>query len=112
MLIAADDDLDEADRPAADQFFHATVSIKALMKFLNSYLIGGTAIACESDIVIDAQKALSFENEREGLKKRIVLITGICENHCVIAYVYIGKLPRQMRMSANEQAKLQMVGVS
>jgi hypothetical protein len=30
-----------------DQFFSTTVTIKGLLKFLNSYQVGGTAIACE-----------------------------------------------------------------
>ncbi|KAK1921436.1 checkpoint protein Hus1/Mec3 [Papiliotrema laurentii] len=51
---------DEAENVPDDQFFSTTVTIKGLLKFLNSYQVGGTAIAC------------------------------ICERHCVIAYVYIG----------------------
>ncbi|ORY30828.1 checkpoint protein Hus1/Mec3 [Naematelia encephala] len=48
--------------PPSDKLFSATVSIRGLQKFLTSHLVGGTAIAC------------------------------ICEDHCVIAYVYIGEM--------------------
>ncbi|WVF66361.1 hypothetical protein IAT40_001101 [Kwoniella sp. CBS 6097] len=48
--------------PPPEKMFSANVSIKGLLKFLTSHLVGGTAIAC------------------------------ICEDHCLIAYVYIGEL--------------------
>ncbi|WRT63399.1 uncharacterized protein IL334_000304 [Kwoniella shivajii] len=48
--------------PPPNQMFTTSVSIKGLLKFLTSHLVGGTAIAC------------------------------ICEDHCLIAYVYIGEL--------------------
>nr|XP_019048408.1 HUS1 checkpoint protein [Kwoniella bestiolae CBS 10118]OCF27338.1 HUS1 checkpoint protein [Kwoniella bestiolae CBS 10118] len=48
--------------PPPDHMFTVSVAIKGFLKFLTSHLVGGTAIAC------------------------------ICEDHCLIAYVYIGEL--------------------
>ncbi|WVR03258.1 hypothetical protein IAU60_000249 [Kwoniella sp. DSM 27419] len=53
---------DDQPPPSPEHMFSATVSIKGLLKFLTSHLVGGVAIAC------------------------------ICEDHCLIAYVYIGEL--------------------
>ncbi|WWD22870.1 hypothetical protein CI109_107365 [Kwoniella shandongensis] len=55
-------DDEERVSPPSQQMFSTTVAIKGLLKFLTSHLVSGTAIMC------------------------------ICENHCVIAYVYIGEL--------------------
>ncbi|KAK4684634.1 hypothetical protein P7C73_g5533, partial [Tremellales sp. Uapishka_1] len=44
------------------QIKNTTVPVRGLQKFLSSHLVAGTSIAC------------------------------ICENHCVIAYVYIGEI--------------------
>lgn len=53
---------EEAEEPRpSGQMVTTTVTIKALLKFLTSYVISGEAIMC------------------------------ICEGYCVIAYVYIGK---------------------
>nr|XP_019006285.1 HUS1 checkpoint protein [Kwoniella mangroviensis CBS 8507]OCF69746.1 HUS1 checkpoint protein [Kwoniella mangroviensis CBS 8507] len=60
-----DDDIandDDQPPPPPDQMFTVTVAIKGFLKFLTSHLVGGAAIAC------------------------------ICEDHCLIAYVYIGEL--------------------
>ncbi|OCF33100.1 HUS1 checkpoint protein [Kwoniella heveanensis BCC8398] len=59
---AVQEDDNEEPPPPPDKMFSANVSIKGLLKFLTSHLVGGTAIAC------------------------------ICEDHCLIAYVYIGEL--------------------
>ncbi|WVQ93978.1 hypothetical protein IAU59_001056 [Kwoniella sp. CBS 9459] len=59
---AVQDEDNEEPPPPPDKMFSANVSIKGLLKFLTSHLVGGTAIAC------------------------------ICEDHCLIAYVYIGEL--------------------
>ncbi|WWC67135.1 uncharacterized protein I206_101042 [Kwoniella pini CBS 10737] len=53
---------DDQPPPPEDQMFTVSVAIKGFLKFLTSHLVGGTAIAC------------------------------ICEDHCLIAYVYIGAL--------------------
>ncbi|WWD06059.1 hypothetical protein V865_004144 [Kwoniella europaea PYCC6329] len=53
---------DDQPPPPPDQMFTVTVAIKGFLKFLTSHLVGGAAIAC------------------------------ICEDHCLIAYVYIGEL--------------------
>ncbi|WWC85520.1 uncharacterized protein L201_000384 [Kwoniella dendrophila CBS 6074] len=53
---------EEQEPPPPDQMFTVSVAIKGFLKFLTSHLVGGTAIAC------------------------------ICEDHCLIAYVYIGEL--------------------
>ncbi|KAH8828512.1 cell cycle checkpoint [Flagelloscypha sp. PMI_526] len=45
-----------------DQFFSVVISIKSFQKFLNSHVVSSTAIAC------------------------------ICENHCIIIYVYVGEI--------------------
>ncbi|CAD6573581.1 MAG: hypothetical protein TREMPRED_000861 [Tremellales sp. Tagirdzhanova-0007] len=52
----------DGEPPAKDKMFSTLVSIRGLLKFLTSHIVGGVAIAC------------------------------ICENHCVIAYVYIGEI--------------------
>lgn len=57
-----DEEGEEAEQPPPPgQMMTTTVTIKALLKFLTSYVISGEAIMC------------------------------ICEGYCVIAYVYIGK---------------------
>jgi hypothetical protein len=76
VLTTGDDEDQEEERPPPNHFFSANVGIKALLKFLGSYLVGGTAIACEWTV------------------RRVVgsgLIVGICSDYCVIAYVYIGE---------------------
>jgi len=74
-LTAGDEDGQDAEeRPPPNHFFSANVGIKALLKFLGSYLVGGTAIACES--------------RRLSLSDRLTV--GICSDYCVIAYVYVG----------------------
>jgi len=55
--------------------FSSTVSIRGFQKFLTSHHVGGIAIACELS-------ALGFAWAYRQ---------GICEGHCVIAYVYIGE---------------------
>jgi hypothetical protein len=63
-----------------------------MLRFLTSHLVGGTAIACElsasgflSGIMAEAAGASG------GGEKGKLTRAGICEGHCVIAYVYIGK---------------------
>ena len=74
MLSADDADVEAAPK---DKMFSTTVSIRGLLKFLNSHLVGGTAIACE----------VSGPHVVHQL-----MVSGICEKHCIIAYVYIGEL--------------------
>lgn len=57
-------DSEETQPPPPDKLFSTTVSIRGFQKFLTSHHVGGVAIAC------------------------------VCENHCIIAYVYIGKSNR------------------
>ena len=59
------------------------VSHKCLLKFLNSHVVSTTTIACKSDIVYSFA-ILSPSPHWSGI--------GICENHCVILYVYIGNV--------------------
>ncbi|KAL7420160.1 DNA damage checkpoint control protein [Cryptotrichosporon argae] len=61
-LPSSTTDQDQSEHSPHDRMFSTSVSIKGLQKFLTSHLIGGTAIAC------------------------------LCENHCIIAYVYIGSM--------------------
>lgn len=45
----ADSKADPDAEPAPkEKFYSATVSIRAMLRFLTSHLVGGTAIACES----------------------------------------------------------------
>lgn len=53
--------------------FSTTISIRGFQKFLTSHYVSGVAIACELS-------KPSRANDQ-----------GICEGHCVIAYVYIGE---------------------
>jgi hypothetical protein len=64
-----------ASPPAGNQMFSTTVTIRGLLKFLNSHLIGGHAIACELGYHLIEPADMP----------------GICAGHCVIAYVYIGE---------------------
>ncbi|KAF5379745.1 hypothetical protein D9615_005814 [Tricholomella constricta] len=58
--ITKDKAQDAEDTPDPDQFFAVLVSIRSFLKFLNSHVVSTTTIAC------------------------------ICQNHCMILYVYIG----------------------
>jgi HUS1 checkpoint protein len=51
---------DQAEKPGPDHLFTVLVSIRSFLKFLNSYVVSTTTIAC------------------------------VCQNHCMILYVYIG----------------------
>lgn len=55
------------------------ISIKSFLKFLNSYVVSTTTIACQSGL---------------PLRKRYLnhSYPGICQNHCMILYVYVGEV--------------------
>ena len=54
------------------------VSIKSFLKFLNSYVVSTTTIACQSDL--------------HPCRCCLKHAQGICQNHCMILYVYIGEV--------------------
>lgn len=72
-------DADASQAPSTDHMFSTTVSIKGLLKFLSSHQVGGTGIACKL-------RSRRFERLSQADKP------GICQRHCFIAYVYIGRL--------------------
>jgi len=55
-----DDEDESSEKPDPDHLFTVLVSIRSFLKFLNSHVVSTTTIAC------------------------------ICQNHCMILYVYIG----------------------
>jgi hypothetical protein len=57
--------------------FETTVPVRGLLKFLNSHVVSGTAIACE-------YKRYPF------CYSKLNGIEGVCQNHCLITYLYIG----------------------
>jgi len=60
-LSQSQDDADNShEKPDPDHLFTVLVSIRSFLKFLNSHVVSTTTIAC------------------------------ICQNHCMILYVYIG----------------------
>lgn len=86
--LSAESDNDTPPNP--EQMFSSTVSIRGFQKFLTSHHVGGTAIAC---------KLLPYEHRNLHLRQ------GICEGHCVIAYVYIGE-SGERRLVSDGQGKL------
>ena len=81
----ADQDVDPP--PERDKMFATVVSIKGLLKFLSSHLVGGTAIACEYRHHLYNTRFVTVSGMCMSHALREV---GICQRHCVIAYVYIG----------------------
>ncbi|GMK54198.1 hypothetical protein CspeluHIS016_0107840 [Cutaneotrichosporon spelunceum] len=74
LRIPTTADAEDTEPPPPDKMFSTTISIRGFQKFLTSHYVSGVAIACEY--------GLSYHAE----------YSGICEGHCVIAYVYIGEI--------------------
>lgn len=55
------------------------ISIKSFMKFLNSYVVSSTTVACEPPPHVHPRQSDSRS-------------PGVCQNHCMILYVYIGEV--------------------
>ena len=50
----------EGERPPKDKMFSTLVSIRGLLKFLTSHLVGGVAIACEFSSLTCKHAGLEF----------------------------------------------------
>ena len=59
--------------------FGVLISVKSFLQFLNSHVVSTTTIACE------------YRNLREP-DIHLTNNEGICQNHCMILYVYIGEV--------------------
>ncbi|KAI0050500.1 cell cycle checkpoint [Auriscalpium vulgare] len=60
--LAGAEDEDEQEKPDPEQLFGVLVQTRSFIKFLNAHIVSNTTIAC------------------------------ICQNHCLILYVYIGEV--------------------
>jgi HUS1 checkpoint protein len=67
---------EEQEEVDPEKFFTVHVSIRSFLKFLNSHVISTTTIACMHFFLSN----LSW----------LTLDSGVCQNHCLILYVYIG----------------------
>lgn len=59
--------------------FKVMISMKSFQKFLNSHVVSSTTIACECLILMPSADCAHWA-------------AGICENHCIILYVYVGDI--------------------
>lgn len=59
-----------------EEYFGVHVSSKSFVKFLNCHNVSTTTIACKISCTYFVVK--------------LTLSTGICQDHCMILYVYIG----------------------
>ncbi|KAI0058796.1 cell cycle checkpoint [Artomyces pyxidatus] len=59
---AAEEEEDENEKPDPEQMFGVLVHTRSFLKFLNAHIVSNTTIAC------------------------------VCQNHCLILYVYIGEV--------------------
>lgn len=87
-----------AEETDSEKFFSARVDIKNFIKFLNAHHVATTTIGCRSITEYCCGTHL---------------LPGICQDHCLILYVYIGEvdsaggvltvsLPLQIRFSASK----------
>lgn len=75
---------DEDDARDPTVLYGVLVNMKSLQKFLNSHVVSTTTIACESACVSCGRECCVLIVARA--------LVGICQNHCIILYVYIGEV--------------------
>lgn len=78
-------DVDGSNAKDPAEMHGVLVSHRCLNKFLNSHVVSTTTIACMCP-PLSAMCLCAFRAILTGMR------VGICENHCVILYVYIGNV--------------------
>lgn len=62
-----------------EEMFNVLILLRSFLKFLNSHVISTTTIACSSHLLLD-----------HIARNNTPFLAGICQNHCLILYVFIG----------------------